>query len=233
MGDVATLRVAEIFGPTVQGEGPSTGQLCHFLRLSGCNLTCSWCDTPYTWDWTGRNGTIYSEAEESHDVPIDAVADQLSTARRIIVTGGEPLMQQPALVELLKLLDVPVEIETNGTIIPSEDLAALTVRFNVSPKLRHSGVVVKKRLKPAPLHHLNRLDSVFKFVCADDLDVAEVAAITQAAAIAADRVWVMPLGTTRIQTATNLHRVAETAIGYGFNVSTRLHVDLWNDQRGH
>ena len=233
MGDVDKLRVAEIFGPTIQGEGPSTGQLCHFLRLSGCNLTCSWCDTPYTWDWRGINGTIYDEAEESRLVRIDDVADQLAAARRIVVTGGEPLMQQRALVELMGLLDVPVEIETNGTITPNDALAGMSLRFNVSPKLTHSGVNVKKRLKPAALHHLKALDSVFKFVCADDLDVAEVAAIAQAVAINPERVWVMPLGTTRIQTATNLHRVAEAAIGHGFNVSTRLHVDLWNDQRGH
>lgn len=232
MGDVDGLRIAEVFGPTVQGEGPNTGRICHFVRLSGCNLTCSWCDTPYTWDWTGRNGKAYDEADESQLLDVTTVADQLATAPRVVITGGEPLMQQPALVELLKLLDVPVEIETNGTILPRRDLADLNVRFNVSPKLAHSHVTASKRLKLDRILAFLDLDSVFKFVAASELDVSEVAAIIQAANIPPDQVWIMPLGTTRIQVATNLHRTAEAAIGHGFNVSTRLHVELWNDERG-
>src|SRR5438046_5626962 len=59
-----TLVVSEIFGPTFQGEGPSLGRRCVFLRLGACNLHCRWCDTPYTWDWTGRNGIEYDPRQE-------------------------------------------------------------------------------------------------------------------------------------------------------------------------
>ena len=53
-----SLTVSEIFGPTFQGEGPFTGRAAVFLRLGRCNLDCKWCDTPYTWDWKGKNGTF-------------------------------------------------------------------------------------------------------------------------------------------------------------------------------
>jgi len=59
------IRINEIFGPTFQGEGQTIGKLSEFVRVSGCNLTCSWCDTPYTWDWKGLNGVVYDPKKET------------------------------------------------------------------------------------------------------------------------------------------------------------------------
>lgn len=227
-----TLKVAEIFGPTIQGEGPSTGRICYFVRLSGCNLTCSWCDTPFTWDWQGANGVAYDEAAESQVLDVAHVAELLQDAPRVVVTGGEPLMQQVALAALIGLLDVPVEIETNGTIVPSLALMGTQITFNVSPKLAHSGVRFSKRIKTPALDRLRARQSVFKFVAAAPSDVNEAALIAKTVGISNDRVWVMPLGATAPEAHTSLAAIAETAIGYGFNISTRLHVDLWGDERG-
>ena len=91
------LRVAELFGPTFQGEGPTIGQRALFVRLSGCNLDCSWCDTPYTWDWNR-----FDQAQESRDTPVTEVVDWVLAhdADLVIITGGEPLIQQRRLLPL-------------------------------------------------------------------------------------------------------------------------------------
>jgi organic radical activating enzyme len=85
------LWVAELFGPTWQGEGPSAGQRAVFVRLSGCNLDCRWCDTPYTWDWSR-----YDPAEQSRVMTCDAIRDWAlaQDVDLVVVTGGEPLIQQ-------------------------------------------------------------------------------------------------------------------------------------------
>ncbi|MEU2874032.1 7-carboxy-7-deazaguanine synthase QueE [Streptomyces olivoreticuli] len=135
------LWVAETFADTVQGEGPSTGAPAAFIRLSRCNLTClPWCDTPYTWD-TSR----FDLAKESRRTSVaEVLAWALSRPEKLIViSGGEPLMQQHAVVPLAQALaDVGrrVEIETNGTYRPAGALIEAGVHFNVSPKLANSGM---------------------------------------------------------------------------------------------
>src|SRR6185503_1731335 len=116
------LKVSEIFA-SIQGEGPSAGAPSVFLRLAQCNLHCAWCDTKYTWDWT-----TYRFEDEVRTESVSAVAVRLRahSEQRLVVTGGEPLLQEEALFELFRLLDerarYVVEIETNGTIAPSEAL---------------------------------------------------------------------------------------------------------------
>ena len=72
------LRVNEIFGQTFQGEGQTMGKLSAFVRLSGCNLTCVWCDTPYTWDWKGQNGKVYNAKDETVGLTIDQIVGQIT-----------------------------------------------------------------------------------------------------------------------------------------------------------
>jgi organic radical activating enzyme len=222
----------------VQGEGPSLGQRCAFLRLGGCNLSCRWCDTPYTWDWTGKSdtGVAYDPRRELHPMRADDVVQRLAAYRvpLVVVSGGEPLNQQRRLVpvvERLGALGVRVEIETNGTIAPCAELTRPGVRFNVSPKLAHAGDPLSRRLRPDALRALSRTDGVaFKFVCASKADLDEVLELEQRFGLAP--IWIMPLGRDAREIARSLAAVADAAIGNGWNLTTRLHVLAWNDQRG-
>lgn len=225
------LRIAELFGPTFQGEGPSTGQRAWFVRLSGCNLTCGWCDTRYTWDWSR-----FDRAAESRDMTADDVLQWalVEHPRLVVVTGGEPLLQQQALLPVLQGLHhagVAVEIETNGTVAPDPAVIAVVTRFNVSPKLAGSGVTGPRRYKAAVLQAL--LDTgkaVFKFVITGADDVTELAAMQAALGLAP--VWVMPEGTTTEAVLAGMRALAEPALTHGWHLGTRLHVLTWGDERG-
>lgn len=226
------LKVNEIYGPTVQGEGPSVGRQCAFLRLSGCNLTCTWCDTPFTWDWTGLNGVAYDKASETHLMDVDDVWQRLRAydVPLIVISGGEPMMQQDALRPLIQSLTaqgVDVEIETNGTIKPSIN----PTRFNVSPKLTHSGVARKKAIKPANLSAYVG-QSIFKFVCQTALDLIEVDAIAQECGIPDQDIWIMPEGRDPVTLQSHTQDIADRVIARGWNITPRLHVMIWGSRRG-
>lgn len=136
--DPGDLLVSEVFGPTLQGEGPSAGRAATFLRVGMCNLACTWCDTSYTWDRTRHD---LSQELRVVDVE-DVLADLLSRhAPLVVVTGGEPLLQRKPLAPLVRaLVDAGrrVEFETSGT-VEASPLDAVVHRFVVSPKLANSG----------------------------------------------------------------------------------------------
>src|SRR2546421_2552641 len=192
------LIVAECFGvekPTFQGEGPSCGVPALFIRLSRCNLTCAWCDTKYTWDW--------SQFDPRKESQRRSVADLLAWALRsavklVVITGGEPLLQQTKLIPLVRGLLAAgrrVEFETNGTVVPDQELLVDGVRFNVSPKLANSGVAEAKRIVPAALETFVASDrAVFKFVTRTVAELDEIGALVDRFGL--DPVWVMPEGTT-------------------------------------
>jgi organic radical activating enzyme len=232
-GDEATgarLRVSETFA-SFQGEGPSIGQRAVFLRLGLCNLDCSWCDTPYTWD------------RDRHDLDSElrwvsaagAWREALSTGTGLLViTGGEPLIQQGALapvVDAAGLAGWRVEIETNATIRPSENLVRPFVTFNASVKLSCSGVTVSRRIRPAVIEYLAATRrAVWKFVVTSPDDLDEVAELQERYALAP--VWIMPEGTTGGQVLARLGQLAGPALEHGWNLTSRLHVLLWGDARG-
>ncbi|MGK5499190.1 7-carboxy-7-deazaguanine synthase QueE [Streptomyces sp. URMC 125] len=226
------LVVSELF-TSLQGEGPSAGQAAVFIRLGGCNLDCSWCDTPYTWRWDRHD----PQAELSVR-PVADVARQVLEQRapRVVVTGGEPLLQQRALLELVARLHEAgrlVEIETNGTILPVPRLVEGVARFNVSPKLATSGVRAGRRIVPDSLTALAGTGkAVFKFVVTDPgADVPEVEEL--AASYGMESVWLMPQGTSGPEVVDGMRALAEAAVPRGWSVSPRLHVLLWGDARGH
>lgn len=225
------LLVSEIFGPTLQGEGPSLGRPCGFVRLGGCNLDCSWCDTPYTWDWSR-----YRPRTELSRVDVDEVVARLDAMAvdMVVVTGGEPLLQQDRLHPLLLAARSRrwwVEVETNGTIEPAGRIVDLVGRFNVSPKLANSGIPEERRLKAAALSALMATGrAVFKFVVETAADVDEVAVIAGRHAL--EPVYLMPQATTAEAVVAGLARVARPAMERGFRLTPRLHVMLWGDQRG-
>jgi 7-carboxy-7-deazaguanine synthase len=230
-GATATLLVSEVFGPTIQGEGPSVGRPAAFVRLGGCNLDCSWCDTPYTWDWTR-----YRAADELRRVGVDDVVAQVAamSVPMLVVSGGEPLLQQRALLPLLVAASEHrwrVEVETNGTVAPDADVSALVDQFNVSPKLANSGIAPERRLRPDVLRAFQAgARAVFKFVVCDASDVAEVRALVDEHGL--EPVYLMPEGVDATTLTARMRDLVGPAVAAGYRLTPRLHILLWGDRRG-
>lgn len=229
-----TLVVSEVFGVTVQGEGPSTGRRASFIRLGGCNLHCTWCDTSYTWD-----ADRHDLRAELTRVPVDDIAARALRGRPgiVVISGGEPLLHQhqpgwTALLGVLTAGGVEIEVETNGTLAPTPYTTAAVTRFNVSPKLAHAGDPEAARLKPDVIAAFATTGrAAFKFVCATPDDVAEAARHVAAWHLDPSTVWVMPEGISSADLCDHLAAVADPAIEAGFNLTTRLHVHAWGNAR--
>jgi len=230
-GDRPTLVISEVFGPTVQGEGPSLGRRAAFVRLGRCNLDCTWCDSAYTWDWDRFDPAVELTERSVDDVVADVEAMGVD---RVVVTGGEPLLQQRRLQPFLDAAadrDWFVEVETNGTLAPTPDTARLVGQFNVSPKLANSGVAPERAIVPGALAALLATGkAAFKFVVAEPADLDEVQAVVDDHHLAP--VWIMPEGTTPEAVLDGGRRLAEAVVARGWQLSTRLHILLWGDERG-
>ncbi len=228
------LKVSEIF-ESLQGEGPSVGTPCVFLRLATCNLRCTWCDTAYTWDWEK-----YRYEDEVRSMDVGSVATRLleASARRLVVTGGEPLLQQASLLQLLERIDGEaegffVEVETNGTLAPERELAARVDQWNVSPKLANSGEPERRRLNLDALRALLATGrSWLKLVVATEADADEALALAEAVAWPRDRVLLMPEAASREALAERAPDVARASQARGVRFSSRLHLELWGGERG-
>lgn len=224
------LTVAECFGPTVQGEGPSTGRAAGFVRLGRCLLSCSWCDEPQTWDWQHHDPAV--ELSERTVEEIVAELDAMGVAM-VVVTGGEPLLQQRPLGMLLRELSARgwwVEIETSGTIAPELPLG-LVGRFNVSPKLSNSGNSSARRYRPEVLRAFEATGkAAFKFVVCAVTDLDEVDAIVGECGLS--EVWIMPEGTDAEVIAARARALAPAVLERRWNLTTRMHILLWGDRRG-
>jgi 7-cyano-7-deazaguanosine (preQ0) biosynthesis protein QueE len=225
----ATLVVSEVFGPTLQGEGPSMGQRAGFVRLGRCSLNCKWCDTAYTWDWQR-----FDPATELRELSVDDVAARVRAMHvpMVVITGGEPLLQQRAIVELLhQLPGLRVEVETNGIHDPADALVDHVDQFNVSPKLSNSGIDLARRYKPDVLRAFAATGkAVFKFVACEPPDLDEIDVVVAECALA--NVWVMPEGTDAVTIVSRLQRLSEPVLARGWNLTPRLHILLWGNTRG-
>ena len=239
------LTVSEIFGPTIQGEGPFAGSPAVFLRLANCNLYCSWCDTAYSWDWTGRLGTKYDRSAERRDMTYPEVEKALIQAglginddRRLVITGGEPLLQQAFINDFLRghIYHVPhdmIEVETNGTIAPTE-LETWPLHYNVSPKLANSGVKQAHREKPDVIAYFrDRTEAIFKFVTCTKADLQEIFHWAIQHDVPDSRIWVMPEATTRAGLQERTEALIEATEKAGFHFTSRLHIAAWDGERGH
>ena len=231
----------EIFH-TLQGEGASLGAPAVFLRLSRCNLSCRWCDTPYTWNFSDSANARpevqqFDRASQTIELSVTELRSLLESyaCYRLVITGGEPLLQQKEIVELLGGWShfSAVEIETNGTIPPSPDLLPLVHQFNVSPKLAHSGDLEKKRVRPDALAVFQSLPNVwFKFVLSSPADFPEVDQFLLTHYLDRKKVVLMPEGTTPSALEKASLMLADLCIQRGYRFSPRLHVLLWGDERG-
>lgn len=221
-----TLRVAEMF-TSLQGEGPAAGRWATFLRLSGCNLSCSWCDTPYTWD--AKRYRVVAE-ETAHLTAEDVLGGVDHRARLLILTGGEPLLQQsrPAMTELLERLPgrVRLDVETNGTLEPVRTLVDRVGTWVVSPKLENAG--------PHRGHQDPRLHRYWtqsrppqahlKLVCRDTSEAYHAVLAADAWEWPRHQTWLMPEGQDADEVLARWSEVAEVAAEMGVNATLRLHV---------
>lgn len=226
----SSLVVSEIFGPTVQGEGPELGRRCGFVRLGRCSLSCSWCDTPYTWDWSR-----YDASKELTEMSIDSVIARLSTMAvdTVVLTGGEPLLQQRRLVPLIERfgrLRWNTHVETAGTIAWQFE-PKLIDRWVVSPKLANSGMTARRRLRFDVLRGFVDLGAAFKFVVEEPEDLTEVEHIAARCDIPPTSIWIMPEGTSAKSISIRIAALADDVIGRGWNLTTRLHVLAWGNKR--
>ena len=227
------LMVNEIFGPTIQGEGKTAGKKVKFLRLAMCNLSCVWCDKPYTWNWKQ-----FEPAKEKKEMIVLEVIEKIISldekVQSLVISGGEPLLQQSELKELLyelEALNYWVEIETNGTILPNKEISSSVDQINCSVKLSNSGNSAKNRIRPDVLFKLARHHKTnFKFVISTEEDVKEVLHLVECYKM--KNVYLMPLGQTKQEQLANQHRVKELCKQFGFLFSPRLHVLKWDTKRG-
>ena len=230
----------EVFA-SLQGEGPSQGKPVAFVRLSRCNLACQWCDTAYTWHFEGdnrphRSGETYERKANQLTLSEEETAQRIAALgqSRLVVTGGEPLLQGAALAKMLALLPgMAVEIETNGTVEPHPALDPLVAQYNVSPKLAHSGNPADLALLPERLRHwAAEPRAIFKFVIAEPADVDEVLTLAEQYAIPRERIWLMAEGTDSATLEAREQWLAPLCIAHKLTLSKRLHIQLFGDTRG-
>ncbi len=244
-----TLATDDTGGPEIfaslQGEGPSAGMPVAFVRLSRCNLACTWCDTAYTWRFEGDAGPFGRPHRDG--VAFDRKANQVTLSpaetaariaamgqNRLVITGGEPLLQAGALAEMLAHLpDISVEIETNGTVAPPARLDILVDQYNVSPKLAHSGNPADLALIPERLDAWAAEPRAFlKFVIAAPGDVAEVLELQRRYRFQPSQVFLMAEGTDSATQRDRQAWLAPLCLEHGFRMSDRLHIHLYGDTRG-
>jgi 7-carboxy-7-deazaguanine synthase len=223
------LKIAEIFY-SIQGEGALIGVPSVFIRTSGCNLRCSWCDTPYT-SW-------HPEGSETAIDEIVAKTAEYSSARHVVLTGGEPMIA-PGLAELsnrLRERGMHITIETAGTVAHNVacDLMSISPKLsNSTPQGPFRAQHDRLRIQPETLRRLMAdYDYQLKFVIAQEADIDEMRGLLTELGAPAGRVVLMPEG---IEAGTLNKRgvwLAEVAKRYGYRFSPRLHVLLWGNKRG-
>jgi 7-carboxy-7-deazaguanine synthase len=239
----------EIFH-TIQGEGPSAGMPAVFIRTSRCNLHCIWCDTDHTWNFEGTPWPHVKDALPGYakhrkvDVTLEispAEAAQRILAfdcSRVVVTGGEPLLQELEILETIRLVrmarpDGVFEVETNATRTPSPAFAEAVDQFNVSPKLLNAAMPESLRLNAATLRFFaSSTKAWFKFVVATPADLDEVQSLRARFDIPSERTLLMPEGRTAAELDRSAPWLAEICRDLGLRFCDRLHIRLWGDRRG-
>lgn len=228
------VNINEIFGATIQGEGPHAGERVGFVRFAGCNLSCSWCDTPYSWDWSR-----YDRNEEVHKCSIMDIVVAVNPMRvkRLVITGGEPMLQQQHFPEIHRLTECLLDVETNGTRMPTPEAIEAVDMFVVSPKLTFAGDSEKMRIKPDVIKKFAELSlqgkAIFKFVAEKEEDFDEIEKFQQIGNIPNHAIWIMPEGMTAETHLPNLRKLANAVVDKEWNLTSRLHVLIWEQLRGH
>lgn len=237
------MVVSEIFAG-LQGEGPSIGIPSVFLRLSGCNLECKWCDTLSIWK-KGKTMTPMQVADAILSFkPISKEMLQ-DKAAHLVITGGEPLMEHNH-AELIEMLDILarkldakypyVEVETNGTqrLLKFTTFAGYASQINCSPKLSNSDEPFDKRYKRDVIIEIaKQQNSFFKFVISSVEDWKEIERDFLPLIVDKKKIYLMPSGIDRDELIKNSQLVWELAMDYGVRSTTRLQTVTWNNLHGY
>lgn len=226
------MRISEIFY-SVQGEGGLAGVPSVFIRTSGCNLRCDWCDTPYTsWEPSGDEMRVEAVVAEAAAYP----------ARHVVVTGGEPMIAPEivALTGALRCAGRHITVETAGTVYKEVacDLMSISPKLaNSTPHQREGGRWAAQhdrlRINLDALRRLTeRYEHQLKFVITERGDLDEVKSLVAELQARPERVVLMPEGTDRDILAERGRWLVEVCKDEGYRFSPRLHVDLWGSRRG-
>jgi 7-carboxy-7-deazaguanine synthase len=227
------MKVAEIFY-SIQGEGLLTGVPSVFVRTSGCNLRCQWCDTEYT-----------SWRVEGEELSVEDMLDRVAEfpAHHAVVTGGEPMVA-PGVEELtlgLRRRGYHITIETAATVFrPVEcDLASLSPKLSSSTPLEREGGRFaerheRQRLRPAVIRaFMDNHAYQLKFVIDRPSDLDEVRALlAELPGADRERVLLMPQGVTPEEVRARGLWLVEECKRHGFRYCPRLHIDLYGNRRG-
>jgi 7-carboxy-7-deazaguanine synthase len=228
------MKLSELFY-SVQGEGKLMGMPSVFVRASGCNLRCTWCDTPYA-----------SWQPEGEDVQVEQILARVREfpARHVVITGGEPMIMPDiaALCLAMKGAGSHITIETAATVFePVEmDLASISPKLaNSTPHDREGGRFVamheKQRLNIPVIQQFidHAPDFQLKFVVTSEADLVEIhALLAQLRGWTPADVLLMPEGTDTETLASRSGWLAETCKRTGFRYCPRLHVILYGHTRG-
>lgn len=239
--------ITEMYINVCQGEGPSVGQPCSFIRFTGCHRTCSWCDSSHTW----KKGSIVTQKKTPEEI---FAFIKTGLSRRVVFTGGEPLAQQnrKSFRRLLGLFLSEVspwcyEFETEGTLVPNEQITHLVemgvARINCSPKLQSAGMgdLESEYKNSGGLKHIASLNNTcFKFVVSNEDDIKEALSLITATCgeegylspRLLSKIYLMPEGVTREVQLEKLPLIYDLAIKYNVSFVPRLHVLRHNDLKG-
>jgi len=207
------MKINEIFY-SIQGEGPQVGMAAWFVRTSGCNLSCPWCDTKY--------------ANKGIEMTIEEIESKLdaNTCRNIVITGGEPLIQKEFFDFLKKLSYFNIYVETNGTIYGTHYPGY--AKFIVSPKLEFLTDKYLKVLEKWKYY------ASFKFVIGDRVDFENALSLIKKLKLQEKDIYFMPKGTTEKELKKNMNQIAEwikKSASYA-RLSPRLHIHMYGSKRG-
>lgn len=223
------MKIAEVFY-SVQGEGKLVGVPSVFVRTSGCNLRCKWCDTPYTsWTPEGVARTVESLVGEV----------MAFGAKHVVLTGGEPLIapESVALTTALRARGLHITVETAGTVFAPVACDLMSI----SPKLANS---TPEDARWGPVHERTRLamDALtqlmrdypyqLKFVVAAPADLAEIQHLVSQLGAPAENILLMPEGRSSEALRERAAWLVPLCLQHGYRYSPRVHVDIWGDRRG-
>ena len=226
------MKISEIFY-SIQGEGMLVGTPSVFVRSSGCNLRCAWCDTPYT-----------SWQPEGEELALEEILARVARYRAhyVVVTGGEPMIAPEIvpLTEALRQMRLHVTVETAGTVFAAVDCHLMSI----SPKLSNSTPFERDegrwaaqhdrlRIQPAVLRRLMAAyDYQLKFVVVEEDDLGEIHSLVTEVHANPQRVVLMPEGTDPEVLRERAAWLVEICKQEGYRFSPRLHIELYGNRRG-